>query len=397
MARHALTDQLHGTPAGHRALRRDTARFIAALGRLDARDGTTPVALHRYATAAVAALHRHRIAVEEILWPALRERRPSFGALEQQLQAEHEVLADAGAAVTTATDRLLTSPASGREAARREAELAAVRLRAVLVEHLDAEEAVLPLLQAAFTSDDLRSLDRRVIGRFPPLQLGVDVGWHLDAAPPHERAVRWSTLPRHHRLLHHLVLRPRVRRLSAVLAPPPSMEPHQEGPTMSRTSRTSRTIRTTATAEVTADPTSVWDLVSDIHRYAEWVHGTAEVLDGDPIARPGAVYRERNRVVGPITSRSSWRVAEADPDRGHQRHESDGMPGVPRFAVLIDIEPTTVGTRLALTLEGRVEAGPVTGPLARSLERVLSTGNEISMQALVGLLEDRPVSRAVAP
>jgi len=149
----------------------------------------------------------------------------------------------------------------------------------------------------------------------------------------------------------------------------------------------SRTIRTTATAEFPADSRSVWSYVSDLHRYADWVHGTLEVFDADPIAEPGATYAERNRVLGPITARSYWTVAEVDPLRGFQRHESAGMPGVPGFAVLMWVEPTPAGTRITLTLEGQVDAGPATGLIARVLESSLRRGNETSVASLGRVLE----------
>lgn len=149
----------------------------------------------------------------------------------------------------------------------------------------------------------------------------------------------------------------------------------------------SRTITTTAIAEVAADPRSVWTYVSDLHRYPAWVHGTVEVLDADPIARSGATYSERNRVLGPITTRSNWTVTAVDTTRGFQRHESDGMPGVPGFAVLMWVEPTAIGTRVTLTLEAQVDAGPVTGVIARLLASSLRQSNETSVRSLRRALE----------
>jgi hypothetical protein len=149
----------------------------------------------------------------------------------------------------------------------------------------------------------------------------------------------------------------------------------------------SRTISTTATAEVAADPTAVWTYVSDLHRYAEWVHGTLEVLDADPMAQPGAAYAERNRVVGPITARSNWTVAEVDIAQGFQRHESDGMPGVPMFSVLIWVERGPAGARVTLTLEAQVDAGPLTGLIARMFEASLRRSNETSVASLRSVLE----------
>jgi hypothetical protein len=157
----------------------------------------------------------------------------------------------------------------------------------------------------------------------------------------------------------------------------------------------SRLITTTAVAEVAAPFAHVWDLVSDLAGYADWVHGTLEVLDADPEARVGAVYTERNRVVGPVSARSVWTVVAMDRASGYQRHETSGVPGVRPFAVILELTPTIAGTRVLLRLECHVAAGPFTRPLAWLFGRSLPPSNERTLQALVALAEDadRPAAR----
>jgi carbon monoxide dehydrogenase subunit G len=145
-------------------------------------------------------------------------------------------------------------------------------------------------------------------------------------------------------------------------------------------------IGTTATVEVAVPFDRVWEVVSDLHRYAEWVEGTIEVLEADPVAEVGAGYTERNRVVGPLTARSRWTVVDIDRARGVQRHETTGMPGIPSFAVVLSLAPTPAGTRAALGLEGTVDAGPLSRPLGRLLERSLRTSNARTVAALATLL-----------
>jgi uncharacterized protein YndB with AHSA1/START domain len=157
----------------------------------------------------------------------------------------------------------------------------------------------------------------------------------------------------------------------------------------------SRLISTTATAEVAAPFAQVWDLVSDLAGYAAWVHGTVEVLDADPQARVGATYTERNRVLGPVTARSVWTVAVVDEARGHQRHETPGVPGVRPFAVILQLTPTATGTgtQVELRLEAAVAAGLLTRPLAWMFGRSLPPSNERTLRALVELAE-APVGAA---
>jgi hypothetical protein len=156
-------------------------------------------------------------------------------------------------------------------------------------------------------------------------------------------------------------------------------------------------ISTTAHAETSAPFAAVWDLVSDLDRYAEWVHGTLEVIDAAPVAEVGATYTERNRVVGPLTARSVWTVVALDRDAGHQRHESDGIPGLRPFAVLVTITPTSTGTTVELTLEGVVSAGPLTRPIAWLLLRTLRPSNERSLRALAALFEREVAEQGPEP
>jgi carbon monoxide dehydrogenase subunit G len=145
-----------------------------------------------------------------------------------------------------------------------------------------------------------------------------------------------------------------------------------------------RLVSTTEAIELSAPREEVWALVSDVSRYAEWVHGTVEVTGGPATARAGVTYAERNRL-GPLITRSTWRVELADADAGVQRHVSSGSPGIRSFAVVISVDPARSGTRFVLTLEAEVAAGPLTRPLARVLHRTLAASNARSAAAFAEL------------
>jgi hemerythrin-like domain-containing protein len=213
-----LPDHLSTVLAGHRAFRRDTGRFIQALGRLDPSDEGTTVALVRWFEAAMQALHHHHTIEDEIFWPALRERSRAFAALDRQMHDEHHALDAAIEDATRSVRALRTAEPRDREVARRRAEDAAVRLRALLVEHLDHEErSALPLLGEAFTVEEYHQLDRKVTDLFAPKELGFGACWYLDAASPAEHAVIWDGLPLPLRLLYRLSLRRSYLRIAAVL------------------------------------------------------------------------------------------------------------------------------------------------------------------------------------
>jgi hypothetical protein len=57
----------------------------------------------------------------------------------------------------------------------------------------------------------------------------------------------------------------------------------------------------------------VWEVLSATHRYAEWVDVCLEVTDHHGEATVGGTYSERNSVLGPLTTRSTWTVREVVP------------------------------------------------------------------------------------
>ena len=90
-----------------------------------------------------------------------------------------------------------------------------------------------------------------------------------------------------------------------------------------------------------------------------------------PAAQPrvweGAVYRERNPVLGPWKTRTSWRVEEFVPPR-RQVHVSGDFPLSERVDVILELAHEREGTRFTLTLRGRPALG-VAGALAGRLMR----------------------------
>ena len=65
------------------------------------------------------------------------------------------------------------------------------------------------------------------------------------------------------------------------------------------------------TADIGVARSQLWDIVAATRRYSEWVQNTLEVTRVDSeVADPGVTYDERNRIIGPFTARSRWRVQE---------------------------------------------------------------------------------------
>lgn len=112
----------------------------------------------------------------------------------------------------------------------------------------------------------------------------------------------------------------------------------------------------------------MWDVIGATERYAEWVVNTLAVTRVDsPRAEPGVTYDERNRIVGPWTARSSWRVVSADPPR-HTIHAGSGIALAVDLQLEITLTPDGAGTiyRHVLSYE------PALGRLGLLIDRVVA-------------------------
>lgn len=105
--------------------------------------------------------------------------------------------------------------------------------------------------------------------------------------------------------------------------------------------------RVTASVEVKAPPESVWALMSDPHRYPDFVTATQRMLEV-PAGEfgLGSEYREYGGVP-PFLSESVWKVTRFEPMRV-QTHMGD--EGKMRIPLDIELTPTMKGTRLTMTL-----------------------------------------------
>lgn len=128
--------------------------------------------------------------------------------------------------------------------------------------------------------------------------------------------------------------------------------------------------RTSVVCEIRIDapPQRIWELLGATERYAEWVVNTLGVTRVDsPVASEGVTYDERNRVMGPWTARSTWRVASADPPR-HTIHEGSGIP----LARDLRLECTLSPDGSATSYRQQISYRPALGPLGRLIDAVVA-------------------------
>ena len=113
---------------------------------------------------------------------------------------------------------------------------------------------------------------------------------------------------------------------------------------------------------IAAPLAQVWATISDTRRYAEWVPNTLEVVTASSdVADLGVTYTERNRIAGPLTGGSSWRVTACEAPR-HAIHDGEGIWVAKSMRLEMTVEPDGEGTTYTHTFSYEPGLGPL-GPL----------------------------------
>ncbi|WP_420309175.1 SRPBCC family protein [Streptomyces sp. YS-B37] len=136
----------------------------------------------------------------------------------------------------------------------------------------------------------------------------------------------------------------------------------------------------------------IWHVVSATDRYAEWVDGVLEVTAHHGSAEVGRTYSERNRTVGPLTTRSTWTVRGVDP----LRRRVDTATGFDPLHDLtntfefrrLTFEDGTEGVEMTYTVRYR----PGLGVLGRAIDRMQQPGLRRAFRASMRNLEDLVVA-----
>jgi hemerythrin-like domain-containing protein len=176
----------------HRAVRRDLARFRAALDAFVDGDRERAAALHRAWQNFDAQLTDHHEGEHAIAWPALEAIGVSPTMIET-FDAEHEAMAADLASARDAMSQL------GRSASRADADLAAAameRLQATTITHLDHEEAE---TETALTQqhDDpaMKEMGKQFGRRVGMPKAGIFFAWVQDGATPAEKSALRQSVP----------------------------------------------------------------------------------------------------------------------------------------------------------------------------------------------------------
>jgi carbon monoxide dehydrogenase subunit G len=133
--------------------------------------------------------------------------------------------------------------------------------------------------------------------------------------------------------------------------------------------------------DVPAPPEKVWEAVSNLDVYAQWMTLHAGFPDGAPgEMAPGMTYRERVKVMG-MPGEVTWTVAELE-EQARARLEGEGPMGIKLKAAFL-LEPAGDGTRVSYESEfGGAALAALQGPVEKEAQKA---GDE-SLQRLRDLV-----------
>ena len=163
----------------HAAFRRDLDRFLGALDRFSDGDRGRAEQLGRAWDNFDFQLTRHHEGEHEIAWPALAKVGVTQQTLDQ-MDAEHEVMAERLAAARGSMAALRSTPTAANAQTAR---TAMDELRTVTTEHLDHEEREIESVYLAKVEDPaIKEMARKFSRDASPKEGGVFFAWMLDGA-----------------------------------------------------------------------------------------------------------------------------------------------------------------------------------------------------------------------
>lgn len=147
--------------------------------------------------------------------------------------------------------------------------------------------------------------------------------------------------------------------------------------------------RIEVSVDIGVAPEAVWDFVSDLRRIPVWIEDTLAMLSVEPEpVQLGTVYKERSRIMGPLSQVTTWKITEFDAPR-FQKHAGQ-VPMMSSTSVSFGLEPSQAGTKFTLVFEytpGNPLSSLTDGLFVR---KNLGRGFQRSVQNLKALMEARP-------
>ena len=139
----------------------------------------------------------------------------------------------------------------------------------------------------------------------------------------------------------------------------------------------------TEKAVIPAPVERVWEVISATNRYAEWVAVCLEVTDHHGEATVGRTYSERNVLLGPLSTRTTWTVRDVVP-MTTRVDTGTGFPLVHDLTSAFHLRPVPEGTEL--TYEVTYTFG--LGRIGVFVDKAQQGGQRVAMQASMANLAE---------
>jgi hemerythrin superfamily protein len=230
--------------ASHRAMRADGKRLITATNGLQDRPPSDALALGRAFAEIVTLIHDHHWSEDDVIYPFLANRLPSFQHDAVQLERDHIDL-DAAMARITARLRLLARTATPtiRYDTQQRLHDDARAFNDILIDHLDREEAIIvPSFESTISPAEQRTLEAAEAKLSTYRHIRMAVPWVLANTTADEATELRRSAPRLIRVIHDYVWKRRFQRVTAPLYRPTQ---HRHQRTDQRPHRPRSTLATT--------------------------------------------------------------------------------------------------------------------------------------------------------
>ena len=192
----------------HRAFRRETRLLAALIAEVPAGDTARARVLAAHFRWYQLGVHNHHTGEDELIWPLLLARVDLEADVVVRMEAQHERVAQTLARAPAALQEWESSAAPS---ARDDLVAALTDHRAVLVEHLDDEEAhLLPLAARYLTVAEWGAMGEHFLAHTPRRHLLVSLGAVLRRRPCRAGGAA-GALPRPARLVWHTAAAPSMR------------------------------------------------------------------------------------------------------------------------------------------------------------------------------------------
>lgn len=177
----------------HAAVRRDLARMEAALRAFPDGDVVRARELQRAWASLWEQLHHHHQQEDAHVWPYLRRLGVLDPILLDEMESEHQAMAEAMISATGAVDGLAAEPTAA--AASRAADLVGEAARVTERHLVHEEKEVMPTVVEREDTPEWKAVEKE-FRKAPPAFIGRMMAWVQDGADPEVRDALRSQIPR---------------------------------------------------------------------------------------------------------------------------------------------------------------------------------------------------------